>query len=207
MLFRSTRIAHGSPIVWGKGNDAQVVSETGDVVQGFDPRQGRLLWTCKVVGEGKVPTPVIGDGMVFTSGGWGGKGTTKAFRLGGEGDMGESRLAWEQKKGMPTMSSMVFVGGRLYAVTDGGVATCMDAASGNVVWQERLGGNFSASPVVAAGRIYFTSDAGVTSVIEAGPEFRLVARNDLGESMQASPALADGRWYIRTAGSLVCVGK
>lgn len=202
-----TRIAHGTPVMWKAGASTQLVSETGDVVQGFDPSSGRLLWTSRVAGEGKVPSPVLGDGMVFTSGGWGGKGTTKAFRLGGEGDLGESRLQWEQKKGMPTMSSMIFLDGRVYAVTDGGVGTCLDAATGNVVWQERLGGNFSASPVAAAGRLYFTSDAGVTTVLEAGPTFRVVARNELGESLQASPALSDGRWYIRTAGALVCIGN
>ncbi len=201
-----TRIAHGTPVLWRQGGRTQLVSETGDVVQGFDPASGRLLWTSRVAGEGKVPSPILGDGLVFTSGGWGGKATTKAFRLGGEGDLGESHLQWEQKKGMPTMSSMLHLDGRLFAVTDGGVATCMDARTGNVVWQERLGGNFSASPVAAAGRLYFTSDAGITTVLEAGPAFRVLARNELGESLQASPALADGRWYIRTSGALVCVG-
>ncbi len=202
-----TRIAHGTPVVWSKGNASEVVSETGDVVQGFDPATGRLLWTSKVAGEGKVPSPVLADDVVFTSGGWGGKGTTKAFKLGGDGDMGESRLLWEQKKGMPSMSSMALVQGRLYAVTDGGVVTCMDSASGNILWQERIGGNFSSSPVVAAGRIYFTSDAGVTTVLDAGPAFRVLARSELGEPLQASPALANGRWFIRTASSLFCIGK
>jgi len=202
-----TRIAHGTPILWRDGASTQWVSETGDVVQGFDPGTGRLLWTSRVTGEGKVPSPVVGGGSVFTSGGWGGKGTVKAFRLGGSGDLGESNLTWEQKKGMPTLSSMLYANGRLFAVTDGGVATCYDATSGSIVWQERLGGNFSGSPVAAAGRLYFTSDAGVTTVLEAGPVFRVLAKNELGESLQASPALADGRWFIRTAGALVCVGK
>lgn len=202
-----TRIAHGTPVVWGKGASAVIVSEAGDVVQGFHPGDGRLLWTSKVAGEGKVPSPVLGDGMVFTSGGWGGRATIKAFRLGGEGDLGESRLAWEQKKGMPTLSSMIHLDGRLYAITDGGVATCLDAASGAVLWQERVGGNFSSSPVAAAGRIYATSDAGITTVLEAGPAFRVLARNDLGEPLQASPALANGRWYIRTAGAVTCIGR
>jgi outer membrane protein assembly factor BamB len=110
------------------------------------------------------------------------------------------------KAGMPTMSSMLHLDGRLFAVTDGGVATCMDARTGTVVWQERLGGNFSSSPVAAAGRLYFTSDAGITTVLEAGPAFRVLARNELGEALQASPALADGCWYIRTSGALMCVG-
>ncbi|MBX3731036.1 MAG: PQQ-binding-like beta-propeller repeat protein [Verrucomicrobiae bacterium] len=199
-----SRISHGAPTIWESPDGVQVISEAGDVVQGFDVQTGERLWTSEVLGEGKVPSAVTGEGLVFTAGGWGGKETIKAFRLGGRGDLGESRLAWEQKRGMPKVPSLLYLKPHLFAITDGGVASCLDAATGESVWMERVGGNFSASPVAAAGRLYLVADNGDTSVIEAGPEFKVLARNPLGEPVQASPALADGRFYIRTERHLFC---
>ena len=107
---------------------------------------------------------------------------------------------------MPKVPSMVYVPPRLFAITDGGVATCMKADTGEIVWQERVGGNFAASPVAAAGRIYFVGDNGETTVIEAGPEFKVLAKNPLGERVQASPAISQGHIFIRTEKNLFCIG-
>jgi len=201
-----SRISHGTPVIWEHAGKAQVVTEAGDVVQGFDLKTGQRLWSSLVAGEGKVPSAVIGDGLVFTSGGWGGKESIKAFKLGGQGDLQESNLVWEQKKGMPKVPSMLYVKPHLFAITDGGVATCMKAGTGEIVWQERVGGNFSASPVAADGRIYFVGDNGETTVIEAGPEFKVLAKNALGEKLQASPAISQGQVFIRTEKNLFCIG-
>lgn len=201
-----SRISHGVPCIWEHGGKAQVVTEAGDVVQGFDIKNGERLWSGEVIGEGKVPSAVLGDGLVFTSGGWGGKETIKAFKLGGKGDLKETSLVWEQKKGMPKVPSMIYVKPHLFAMTDGGVATCMKAESGEIVWQERVGGNFSASPVAGAGRIYFVGDNGETTVLAAGSEFKVLAKNALGEKVQASPAMSHGDLFIRTEKSLFCIG-
>ena len=201
-----SRISHGVPVIWEHDGKAEVVSEAGDVVQGFDAQTGERLWSSEVIGEGKVPSTVIGDGLVFTAGGWGGKETIKAFKLGGKGDQKEAQLVWEQKKGMPKVPSMLYVKPHLFAITDGGVATCMKADTGELVWQERVGGNFSATPVAAEGRIYFLGDNGETTVIEAGPEFKVLAKNPLGEKVQASMAVSLGQLFIRTEKNLICIG-
>ena len=203
----TSRIGHVSPIVW-KGTDgkAVVISGAGDVVQGFDPRTGDLLWTHKNEGEGVTPGYVIVNGLVVTASGWGGRESTKAFKLGGTGDLGETAIAWEEKKGMPHLSSYVAVDDRVYWVSDDGVAWCVDAATGETVWRERLGGNFAASPLAAAGRIYFTGDDGKTTVVEAGPAFKVLAENPLGERVQASPAASQGNLFIRTERHLYCIG-
>lgn len=203
----SSRISHCVPAIWtAPDGRVQLVSEAGDVVQGFDALTGERLWSSQVIGEGKVPSTVIGEGLVFTAGGWGGKETIKAFKLGGRGDLKETNLVWEQKKGLPKVPSMLYLKPHLYAISDGGIATCMKAATGEIVWQERIGGNFSASPVVAEGRIYFLGDSGETTVIEAGPEFKVLAKNPLGEKVQASMALSQGRIFIRTEKNLFCIG-
>jgi outer membrane protein assembly factor BamB len=103
---------------------------------------------------------------------------------------------------------MIYVKPYLFAITDGGVATCMRAATGELLWQERIGGNFSASPVAAAGRIYFVGDSGETTIIEAAPTFKVLAKNSLGEAaVQASPAIAQGQIFIRTERHLYCIGR
>ena len=201
-----SRISHGVPVVWKHNGQAEIVSEAGDVVQGFDARTGRRLWSNEVIGEGKVPSTVLGDGLVFTAGGWGGKESIKAFRLGAQGDLKESQLAWEQKKGMPKVPSMLYLKPYLFAITDGGVASCMQAETGELLWQERIGGNFSASPVSAEGRIYFTDDQGQTTVIAAAREFKVLAKNPLGEKVQASAAISQRHVFIRTVAHLVCIG-
>lgn len=203
-----SRIAHGMPAIWtAPDGRVQVISEAGDVVQGFDVQTGERLWSGEVIGEGKVPSTVIGEGLVFTAGGWGGKESIKAFRLGGVGDLQETQLVWQQKKGIPRVPSLLYVKPHLYAISDAGIATCIKAATGEIVWQERLDGKFTASPVFADGRIYFLADNGETTVVEAAAEFRVLAKNPLGEKVQASMAVSQGHLFIRTEGNLFCIGQ
>lgn len=201
-----SRISHGVPTIWQKDGATQVVTEAGDVVQGFDLKTGERIWSSEVIGEGKVPSVIVGDDLAFTSGGWGGKESIKAFKLGGKGDLKETNLAWEQRKGMPKVPSMIYLKPHLFSITDGGVATCMRAETGELVWQERVGGNFSASPVAADGKIFLLGDNGETAIIEAGPEFKVLARNPLGEKVQASIAISNNRLYIRSEQNLFCIG-
>jgi outer membrane protein assembly factor BamB len=201
-----SRISHGMPAIWEHDGQVELVSEAGDVVQGFDPENGQRLWSSQVIGEGKVPSTVLGDGLVFTAGGWGGRESIKAFRLGGRGDLETENLAWEQNKGMPKIPSLLYVKPHLFAITDDGIATCLQAATGEIIWQKRLRGSFSASPVVAEGRMYVLSDEGETTVLEAGPVFKVLATNALGENVQASPAISQGQIFVRTEKNLYALG-
>lgn len=201
-----SRISHGAPSIWEHDGKTEVISEAGDVVQGFDPKTGERLWSSQVIGEGKVPSVVVGDNLAFTAGGWGGKESIKAFKLGGRGDLKETNLLWEQRKGMPKVPSMLYLKPYLYTINDGGIAQCLKGDTGEVVWHERINGNFSASPVAAAGRIYFLSDAGETTVIEAAPQFKELAKNSLGDKTQASIAISQGQLFIRTEKYLWCIG-
>ena len=181
-----SRIAHATPMVVEHGGKKQIVSIAGDAIQGFDPGTGERLWTVYAQGEGLVPTPVTGDGMLFAASGFE-KTTLRGVRLGGEGDVTKTHIAWEQRKGVPTQPSPLYVKGHVYTITDGGIATCYKAESGEIIWQERIGGNHSASPVFADGDIYFLSESGETAVIETSPKFSgIVATNTVGEKCQAS---------------------
>ena len=111
----------------------------------------------------------------------------------------DSHVKWTHRKGSPLTPSLLVDGSELYAVSDLGIATCLDAKSGNVHWTHRLDGRaFSASPVLAEGRIYFQSEEGLGIVIKRGAKFEQLAENNLGERSLASYAVTDGALFIRT---------
>lgn len=201
-----SRIAHVTPNILEHEGQTQIISGAGDVIQGFDPHTGERIWSVHSQGEGVTPSVVIGDGLIYTCSGFE-KPTIRVVRPGGKGDVTQTHIVWEQTKGVPSLSSLLYVKPYLYAVTDAGVASCYDAKTGDLVWQDRLGGNYSASPVFADGRVYFLSEQGDTVVIEPGAEFKELARNPLGEKCQASMAVSQGRFFIRTEQHLFCIGK
>ena len=114
---------------------------------------------------------------------------------------------WQINTGAPYISSLVYDGGLIYMANDVGAITVVDAATGSRVWQERVDGIFSASPVAGDGKIYFVSETGETIVLRAGREPRVIAKNDIGERLIASPALSDGQIFLRSDGQLFCVGR
>lgn len=202
-----SRIAHLTPLVHRANGTTQLISCAGDAIQGFNPTTGELAWTVYSQGEGVTPNPVLGDGMVITASGFE-KTTLRAVRLGGSGDVTATHIAWEQRKGCPNQPSLLYVKPYLHTITDGGVAHCFKAETGEIVYAERVGGNFCASPVYANGHVYFLAEDGSTTVIREGPEFQVVSRNALeSERTQASMAVSGGRLFIRTEKSLWCIGK
>ena len=167
-------------------------------------------WRCDGNLVEVTPTPVVGHGLVFCCSGR--AGPTLAIRPGGSGDVTESHIVWQTVRGSPFIPSPVLYGDSLYIVNDmASIATCFDAASGQLKWQGRLGEarreSFSASPVAVDGRVFFTNDVGETYVLAAGPEFKLLGVNRLNSRTLASPAAVDGRWYFRTESHLICIAK
>ncbi len=202
-----SRIAHMSPILVNDGTREIVVSAAGDRVQGFNPLTGEMFWSAYAQGEGVTPSPVFGDGRLFASSGFE-KTTLRCWSLAdAAGDITTNALQWEGKKGVPTQPSPIYVKPYLYAITDGGIATCFAPDDGEIIWQERVGGNHSASPVYAERRIYFLSEDGETTVINVGSEFKVIAKNALKEKCQASIAISQGQLFIRSEKHLFCVGK
>jgi outer membrane protein assembly factor BamB len=201
-----SRIAHVTPTVLQVAGRDQLVSGAGDVVQGFDLSSGERIWSVYSQGEGVVPSIVTGGGLVFSSSGFE-KSTIRAVRPDGKGDVTRTHIVWEHTKAVPCIPSFLYLEPHLYTITEGGVAQCLKAATGEVVWQGRLDGSYSASPVAAEGRIYFLNEEGQTTVIEAGPRLTVLARNRLEETCQASPAISGGRIFIRTEKNLFAIGK
>lgn len=131
-----------------------------------------------------------------------------AVRPGGTGNITGTHVDWTTSRGIPRNPSPLYYDGHLYLVRSGGVVTVLDAASGESVKQGRLSGQgrYFASPVTGDGKIYAVSEQGVLSVITAEPEWKRLASADFGEKVYATPALADGRVYLRTTDHLYCFG-
>lgn len=195
------KFSFSTPLVIDAKNGQQVILPGSDMVGAYHPDTGAEIWKVTFSGYSVVPRPVTAHGLVFFSSGFD-RATAIAVKLGGRGDVTESHVAWTANKGAPHTPSMLTVGNELYMVSDGGIASCIDSQTGKVHWQERLGGGHSASPIDSRQRIYFVSEAGVVNVVAAKKEFKLLATNKLGERSLASPAVADGALFIRTAGHL-----
>jgi outer membrane protein assembly factor BamB len=199
-----SRVAHVTPqVITSYGGD-QLISAAGDAVQGTDPLTGKLFWTLTYSGEGVVPSVVVGGGLVFVASGFGAP-ALHAVRPGGR-DGSPAAVVWEVRKAVPMVPSFVYLNDRLYAITEAGVAQCLDARTGRALWQERLPGSYFASPVAAEGRIYFLSESGESVVVEAADTFRTLARNPLAGPCRASVAVSDRHLFIRTKDHLVCIG-
>ena len=205
---RVETVGWGTPIVVRVGDHDELVVSSQRKVYGYDPESGKELWTVSGLGFEVIPTPVVADGLILCSSGR--QGPTIAIRPGGRGDVTSTHVAWMSPKGSPFIPSGVAVDGILYLVNDiQSVLTAHDVKTGEVLYQGRLGvakkEGFSASPIAFDGKVFFTNDDGETFVLKAGREFNLLHVNQLGEQTLASPALVDGKWYFRTATSLVAI--
>jgi outer membrane protein assembly factor BamB len=201
-----SRISHMTPLLTQLGGKDVLISPAGDAIQGFEPNTGERLWTVYSKGEGVTPSPAIGDGLLFTSSGFGDE-TIRAIKLdpAARGDLTKTHIAWELKRAVPTQPSLLYHDGLLYSVKENGIALCVDARTADVIWQERLDGSYSASPVFADGRIYYLAENGDTTVIQAGRAFKEVGVNPLEGKCQASPAISNGRIFIRSDKHLFCI--
>ena len=166
---------------------------------------GTFLWHVGGSNQFPIPVPTFHDGVVYMSRGYR-SGPYMAIRPGGRGDIANSHVVWQVNTGAPCISSLVYDGGLLYMANDVGAITVIDAANGQKVWQERVDGVFSASPVAADGKIYFVSETGETIVLRSGREPRIVARNDVGERLIASPAISNGQIFLRSDDRLIAIG-
>lgn len=134
----------------------------------------------------------------------------RAIRPGGQGDITASHIAWKVTRSLPYVSSPLCYQGRLYTIKNGGLASCYEAKTGRVIYQdERLDalGDYYSSAIAANGRIYIASQKGQVVVFTAGDKLDILARNDLTESIFATPAIVDGLLYLRTDGHLYAFGK
>jgi outer membrane protein assembly factor BamB len=197
--------SHSTPVlVEVKGRPQLLVSASG-ALQGIDPADGTVLWSCRNPGD--VPSPAYGAGLVFCDSGRGGPAV--AVDPTGTGDVTKTHLKWTAGR-VPdgTFSSPIIVGEHVYQLLGTGVLKCWKAADGTLLHEERLEGVTDApSPVATAdGRLYFAS-AGRSYVLRAGGKPEVLAVNDLGDRCRASPAVSNGRLFLKGQHFLFAIGN
>ncbi len=205
-VHRFCRKAFCTPTVVNSGGRPELVSPGSKAMMGYDPRTGEELWKIRYYGWSMVPRPVFGHGLLYVIMDYD-RPQLWAVRPGGRGDVTEENVAWKAIKGMPSTPSLLLIDDLLLMVTDMGVATCVEAKTGEVVWRERIGGNHSASPIYAGGRVYFFSHHAVATVIQPGRKFKRLAVNQLDGPMMASPAVAGNALFLRTETHLYRIEK
>jgi outer membrane protein assembly factor BamB len=197
-----------TPLVWENGARTEIVTIGRGFVISYST-DGRELWRLKGMTQA-TPSPIAGDGFLFA--GSGSQGEEKrplfAIRPGARGDISSAEgqpanefIAWFLPRFSAYTSSPLFYRGRVYAVNDNGILQVADAKTGKEIYKTRVGGGgstFSSSPLASAGRIYMLSEDGDTFVVEAGDEYREVAKNSLGEMSLATPAADADSLYLRT---------
>ena len=200
------RASYSTPLVVPGPRGDELLVNSSDRIDGYDPATGELLWYADAPRQTPVPSAVFHDGLIYLTRGYR-NSPYLAIRPGGRGDVSASHVVWRAPGGGSYTASIVAYDGLLYMTNDVGVLTCAEMKTGERVWQMRLDGVFFASPVAADGKIYFLSQTGETIVVKAGRTPSILARNDLGVRLVASAAISGGQIFLRSDGRLFAVGK
>lgn len=202
------RKAFHTPSVFMLGGVETLVSVGSRAAFGYAVDTGKELWTVKHGGFNAAIRPLVCQNVLILN-----TGSERSHTVGVriddkmQGDITESHLLWDREKRNASEANSVLVNGRLFQITRGGIATCMNPVTGEDIWEERLTGQHLPSPIAAGDRLYFSNDRGHTRVIKAADKFELLAENILPDAMTAAPAVADGALFIRTKKQLFKIAR
>ena len=199
------RKSYATPTVIKFQGKKQLVSPAAEVTISYNPKTGDELWRVRHEGWGwnVACRPIFAHNLVYFT-----TGVEKlllAVDPSGAGDVTDSHVVWRKRKGAPEIPSPLIIDDLMFMVNEGGVASCLEAKSGNQVWRGRVGGDHWASPLYAGGNIYFFNMDGQVSVISAGREFKLLARNEFDTEFIASGAVAGNTLILRSRTHLYCI--
>ncbi|MHC4702027.1 MAG: PQQ-binding-like beta-propeller repeat protein [Planctomycetota bacterium] len=210
----------GTPFLFEAGGRTAVVTNATKHLRGYDAGTGRLLWQCAGGSMISVPSPVAAGNLIFLSSGHSMsllRQPIVAVRAEASDDItpakGKTRspgVAWSRTKGGPYVPSPIAIGDYLYVPLDRGFLTCYEARTGKVVYaKQKLGkrNTITASPIAADDKIYIQTEDGECYVVRQGPEFEILTVNKLDEVFCASPAVSEGKIYLRSRKHLYCIGK
>ncbi|HVJ83038.1 MAG TPA: PQQ-binding-like beta-propeller repeat protein, partial [Planctomycetia bacterium] len=199
-----------TPVVAKVGGKDQLVLAMPTRVCGYDPEDGKLLWWCEGLrhrgGDLAYSSPLLVDDLCVMTGGFG--GPALAFRLGASGDLTAKRL-WRTERSPQSIGTGVVVGKHVYRPNAGpGTIDCLDPANGKVLWSHRAAGEQWSSMVRVGDHVYSTAQNGGVVVFRPDPaKYDQIARSELGDATNATPAAVDGMLVFRGQKRLICVGK
>jgi outer membrane protein assembly factor BamB len=204
-----------TPFVYADGSRVQVVANGWPYAVSYDGVTGRGIWRLRVGGDNPIPTPFAAGGLIYVANGHG-AAPVFAVRPNAQGDISlkegattNEHVAWSNPRNGAYIQTPIVYRGLLYSGTNAGVLKCYDAVTGEQHYEQRLtpeAMGFSASPVAGDGKVYCTSEGGDVVVVRAGRTFEVLARNTMGESCMATPAISRGSLVFRSRSHLVAIG-
>jgi outer membrane protein assembly factor BamB len=195
-----------SPQMMETSDHHELVLSGSKKLDAYDPVSGIHLWTVGGLAQECIPTPVFGHGLLYAVSGP--NGHHFAVRPGGHGDVTKSHVVWKHRRGTSFVPSALVVDDRYYLVDDKGFARCWSIPSGEVLWRKRFKGKYTASPVSADGKLFFVNEAGSTLVLDAtSHDYVELSRNEIGEDVLSSPAIAGGSFFLRSSEQLYRIGE
>jgi len=204
--------SYSSPIFLRSRNETQMIVAGAESINAYDPKSGQELWMANGMSvphhAGRtIAGPVAGEGMVVNvASGFQNRGYTVAFKADGQGNISQAHKAWTQNRFSSDCPTPVIYAGKLFTIRDDGNASCLDLKSGEPYWQERIfSENVKVSPVAADGKVYFTSGQANCYVLKASEKFSMISTNRLNESTLSTPAISNGKLFIRTDAALYCI--
>lgn len=198
------RKSFSTPTIVAAADGPLLLSPAANWVYAYQPATGAELWkiSYEKLGFSTVPRPVFANGILYVCTGFM-QSTLLAIRCGQSSRETQGEVLWRYDAQVPTMPTPLVVGDYLFMVSDRGIATCLNAHSGERLWAQRLGGEYAASPIYADGNVYFADRSGKVFVVAPEPQFRLVATHQLAEPLMATPAAGD-HFLIFRAGDSLC---
>lgn len=195
-----------TPLIRQVNGRPQMMFSGSKQVVSLDPRDGSLQWRLKGPTEQFVASLVYDGELIYLTAGFP-EYHILAVKPDGNGELDDDAIVWRTRKNCAYVPSPILCGPYFLVAADGGTASCYMAREGKLQWTERLGKHYSASLVTSGGLVYFTADDGITKVVRPGPTLEVVSENKLGEYTYASPAISDGKLFIRGEKHLFCVQK
>jgi len=198
---RPVKSSWASPILITVEGKTQVVTCGNPLVTGHDPETGKILWKFEWLERGEVaPSPAFAGGRLFV-------GTSGAPLVALQPGAADVKKLWDYEGEIPDVSSPVASERYVLTASSGGIITCLNAATGKMVWTHEFDDGFNSSPVIVDDRVYLTDKKGGTTVLKLGDKYEQLAQNSIGEACDSTPAIPEGRIYLRTEKNLYCIGK
>lgn len=199
-------LSYSTPIFREITGRMQMIFCGNQEVASYNPDNGSRYWFVNGPSQEFCASPVYSEkaGLVFISSSWPERHLL-AIKPDGQGDVSNSHIVWRSTNGAFYVPSPICVGDYLITTMTNGQVHCIETTTGNILWKENLGKQYP-SAVLANGLVYMPNDEGIITVIKPGPTFESIAKNSIGEKMIASPAISNGRIYLRGTRHLFCIG-
>lgn len=213
-IARDAVSSWGSPAIVEMEGKCLIILNGYPYITAYDFKSGAEVWKIGNVGDAPAPTAVFANNLVYVNSAHGKYSPILAINPDAAGDITlatdstkSKSVAWSFSRGGAYMASPLVYDGLLYNMQVNGLLTAIDALTGAVKYKQNTGKAFSASGVASGNKIYFAAETGEVFVIQAGPEYKLLAENNMDDICMASPGITDGTIIFRTQHSVIAIGK